>query len=89
MISVVVPDAASAKGLVQRLAGVFEPASISLDADRSEVRLEEKRTPSQAITDALNLIQDWLEQTEIRAVVVRLDGNSYMLERPALTGSGE
>ena len=89
MISVVVPDAASAKGLVQRLARVFDPASISLDAERSEVRVEERRTTSQAITDTLGLIQDWLEQTEIGSVVVRLDENSYMLERPAQIAGGQ
>ena len=82
MISVVVRDAASAKGLVQRLARVFDSASISLDADRSDVRVDERRAPSQAITDTLGLIQEWLRQTEIGSVVVRLDENSYMLERP-------
>jgi hypothetical protein len=87
MISVVVPDAASAKGLAQRLARVFDPASISLDADRSEVRVEEKRTPSQAIPDTLGLIQDWLAQTQVGSVVVRLDENSYILERPAQIAS--
>ena len=89
MISVVVPDAASAKGLVQRLARVFDPASISLDADRREVRIEEKRSPSRAITDTLGLIQDWLEQTEIGSVVVRLDENAYMLERPVRIAGGQ
>ena len=84
MIRVAVQDAASAKGLVQRLAGVFEPTLLLLDADRGEVRVEAKRESRQDVTRTLDLIADWLEEVEVASVVVLLGGKSHrVVRRPA------
>jgi hypothetical protein len=81
MIRVQVPEGASAKGLVQRLAGVFEASSVSLDTQSGEVRLELRRKSREALVQALGLINDWLEQAGLDSVVVGLDRNSGTLER--------
>jgi hypothetical protein len=79
MIRVEVPDAASAKGLVQRLAGVFEPTSVLLDADRAEVRVEEKRKSSRTVAQVLATVEDWLAEAGADCATVWLDGSRYTL----------
>lgn len=81
MIRVEVPDAASAKGLVQQLAGVLEPTSVVLDADRREVRVEENGDSSQVVAQVLGTVEDWLELFDIDSATVWLDDTQYTLAR--------
>jgi hypothetical protein len=64
-IRVTVPDAASAKGLVQRLAAVFDPTSVSLDADSRNVRIETGPDSTQTSSRILGTIEDWLDEATL------------------------
>lgn len=90
MIRVEVPDATSANRLVQRLAGVFEPTSVVIDADHREVRVEEQRQSSQAVAQVLGTVEDWLQDAALNSTRVWLDGTRYTLARqPAPIASGQ
>jgi hypothetical protein len=89
MIRVEVPDAAGAEGLVQRLAGVFEPASVLLDSDHGEVRVEKKRKSSRTVARVLATVEDWLAEAGAASATVWLDGSRYTLAlRPDPIASG-
>lgn len=90
MIRIEVPDAASAKGLVQLLAGTFEPTLVVLDADAGEVRLEENEKSSQSVAQILGAIEAWLEKEGVDSATVWLDGSRYTLARqPEQIASGQ
>jgi anti-sigma B factor antagonist len=78
MIRVEVGDGASAKGLVERLAGACEPTSVVVDIDRREVRVEEN---GQAVAQILRAIEVWLEDADADSTTVWLDGTQYTLVR--------
>lgn len=89
-IRVAVPDATGAKSLVRRLAELFEPTSVSLDADRHEVSIEAPRGTSQAVVQVLGSVEDWLEEAGAAAATVWLGERSYTLvPRQAQPASGQ
>jgi hypothetical protein len=63
---------------------------VSLEADRGEVRLQERHDSSQTIVQMLGTIHAWLGAATIESVTVWLDDNRYTLAwQPAPAAGGQ
>jgi hypothetical protein len=71
----------SAKHLVVDLVGLFGGECVSLQAD-GEVEIQTRREPNGALSQTLNAVERWLEETGIGAADVWVDGRSYTIDRP-------
>lgn len=80
-IRVALADAGSAKGLVQQLVGVFDAASVSLDADRCEVRVAPHRESGRTLVEILDTVEEWLDEAGVDSATVWLDGREHTLVR--------
>ena len=83
-LAIAVPDAIGARRLVERLADVFDAASVSLDDVGKVVRVQAERTLSQGVTEVLSTVFLWLDEGGVATAQVRLGDRSY-----TLVGSGE
>lgn len=82
-IRVTVRDAESTYSLVQRLAEVVDTSAVVLVVDGPDVRAHARETSHAAVVDVLDAIEEWLDESEIAAVTVSLEGQEYTLARRA------
>jgi hypothetical protein len=78
---IVVPDAASADALAQRLSMDFGPERVSLAGERGEVGVEVAGDSDRAVVRILDAIQRWFDHVGAGSAELWLGGNSYRLAR--------
>jgi hypothetical protein len=78
---IVVPDAASASVLADRLTDAFGSERISLRGERREVDVLIDREPDSAILRILDAVERWLEHARVGSVEMWLGERSYTLAR--------
>lgn len=78
---IVLPDAASASLLADRLTAAFGSERISLRGDRREVDVLLDREPDPAIVRVLDAVERWLDQARVASVEMWLGERSYRLAR--------
>jgi hypothetical protein len=76
---IVVPDAASAGALAERLTLVLGAERISLLRDRQEVDVRVEHGSDRAILHVLDAVERWLEHASVRSAEMRLGDHSYRL----------
>jgi len=74
---IVVPDAASAGALAERLALVVGAERISLRGDRQEVDIRVEHESDRAILHVLDAVERWLEHTSVGSAEMWLGDHSY------------
>lgn len=80
-ICVAVADSSRAHGLIQRLAEVLTPASVSFDCARGEVRVRSE-WESRAVRRVIDTVESWLAAEGIAMVRVVIGDCSQTLSRP-------
>jgi hypothetical protein len=78
---IVVPDAASATVLADRLTVTFGPERISLRRERREVDVVIDPEPDPAILRVLDAVERWIDQARVGSVEMRLGERSYRIAR--------
>ena len=78
---IVVPDAASAGALAERLTLVVGAERISLLGDRQEVDVRVEHDSDRAIVYVLDAVERWLEHTSVGSAEMWLGGHSYRFAR--------
>lgn len=78
---IVVPDAASAGALAERLALVVGAEGISLRGDRQEVDIRVEHESDRAILHVLDAVERWLEHTSVESAEMWLGDHSYRFAR--------
>jgi hypothetical protein len=78
---IVVPDAASASALAERLAVALGSERISLERERREVDVLIDREPEPAIVRVVDTVERWFEQARVGTVELWLGERSYKLAR--------
>jgi hypothetical protein len=78
---IVVPDAASATVLADRLTVTFGPERISLRRERREVDVLIDPEPEPAILRVLDAVERWIDQARIGSVEMWLGERSYRIAR--------
>jgi hypothetical protein len=78
---IVVPDAASAGALAERLALVVGAERISLRGDRQEVDIRVEHESDRAILHVLDAVERWLEHTSVGSAEMWLGDHSYRFAR--------
>ncbi len=81
-IRVAVTDATGARGLVQRLAGHFDPSSVSFDGVQNEVRVRSERE-TRAIVQVIDTVESWLAGDGIGSAKLSVGDRSYTMVGPA------
>ena len=81
-LRVVVPDAALAQALIDRL-GTF-PTEVT-ENGACEVRVTLVGNPDRAVTNILHSVDEWLVETGLDGVQVHLDDRTYTLNQPQPT----
>jgi hypothetical protein len=76
---IVVPDAASATALAERLTSAFGSDRISLRRQRRQVDVLIDREPEPAIVRVVDTVARWFEQARIGSVEMWLGERSYTL----------
>jgi hypothetical protein len=76
---IVVPDAASASALAERLTLVVGPDRISCLEDRREVEIHVEPGSDRAIVHVLDTVQRWLEHASVGSAEMSLGDHSYRL----------
>jgi hypothetical protein len=78
---IVVPDAANASSLAERLTVVLGAERISLLGDRPAVHVRVDQGSDRAILNVLDAVERWLEHTSVRSAEMWLGDHSYRLAR--------
>jgi hypothetical protein len=78
---IVVPDAASADALAQRLSRDFGPERVSLAREPGEVGVEVAGDSDRAVVKILDAVHSWFDHVGAGSAELRLRGNSYRLAR--------
>jgi hypothetical protein len=78
---IVVPDAAGASALAERLTLALGSERISLRGERREVEVLIDGEPDPAIVRVVDAVERWFEQTRIGTVEMWLGERSYKLAR--------
>jgi hypothetical protein len=78
---IVVPDAASASALAERLTLVVGAERISLLGDRQEVDVRVEHGSDRAILNVLDAVERWLEHASVGSAEMWLGDHSYRLAR--------
>jgi hypothetical protein len=78
---IVVPDAASAGSLAERLALVVGAERISCLEDRREVDVRVEPGSDGAIVHILDAVEKWLEHASVGSAEMTLGNHSYRLAR--------
>ena len=78
-VGIAVPDAASARRLVQRMLNVFDAASVTVDDAGQEVRVQAERTVNQTLVEVLWVVSRWLHDGGMPTARVRLGDRFYTL----------
>ena len=78
---IVVPDAASATLLADRLTVAFGAERISLRRERREVDVLIDREPDPAILRVLDAVEGWIDQARVGSVEMWLGKRSYRIAR--------
>lgn len=78
---IVVPDAASAGALAERLALVVGAERISLRGDRQEVDIRVEHESDRASLHVLDAVERWLEHTSVGSAEMWLGDHSYRFAR--------
>jgi hypothetical protein len=78
---IVVPDAASATVLADRLTVTFGPERISLRRERREVDVLIDPEPDPAILRVLDAVERWIDQARVGSVEMWLGERSYRIAR--------
>jgi hypothetical protein len=84
---IMVPDAASAASLAQRLTRTFGAERISLARERGAVDVVVDRESDPAVLRVLETVEHWLDQAAVASAEMWLGPNSYRLARWVPTGS--
>ena len=82
-ICVRVRDAESTYGLVERLTEAVDMSGVVLEVDGCDVRAHTMQSSHHALVRLLHAIEERLDESEIDAVTVLLDGRAYTLARRA------
>jgi hypothetical protein len=85
-IRVAVADAARAHGLLRRLAGLFDPSSVSFDGARNEVRVRSE-WESRSIVQVIATVESWLAADDIESATLSVGDRSYTMLGPAGLGA--
>ena len=78
---IVLPDAASAGALAQRLTVAFGADRISLAGERREVDVLVEQESDPAILRVLDAVERWLDQAAVGSAEMRLGEHSYKVAR--------
>jgi hypothetical protein len=78
---IVVPDAASATVLADRLTVTFGPERISLQREQREVDVLIDPEPDRAILRVLDAVERWIDQSRVGSVEMWLGERSYRIAR--------
>jgi hypothetical protein len=78
---IVVPDAASATVLADRLTVTFGPERISLRRERRAVDVLIDPEPDRAILRVLDAVERWIDQSRVGSVEMWLGERSYRIAR--------
>ena len=81
-IRVAVADAATAHGLLRRLADVFERSAVSFDGSRNEVRVCSD-WESRSVVQVLCAVQSWLASDGVDSARLSVGDRSYTMVGPA------
>jgi len=81
-IRVSVPDTARMHGLMRRLAGHFDPSSVSFDGTRNEVRVRSE-WESLSIVQVIDTVESWLAADRIDSAKLSVGDRSYTMVGPA------
>jgi hypothetical protein len=77
-IRVAVADAAGAHGLLRRLVGLFDRASVSFDGTRNEVRINSE-WESRSVVEVISTVESWLAADGIDSAKLSVGGRSYTM----------
>ena len=78
---IVVPDAASAGALAERLAVSFGSERISLRDEQREVDVRVEGESDRAVIRIVDAVDRWLDHAAVASAEMRLGENSYRLSR--------
>ena len=78
---IVVPDAASATVLADRLTVAFGSERVSLRGEQREVEVLIDREPDPAILRILDAVERWLDHARVGSVEMWLGERSYRIDR--------
>lgn len=78
---IVVPDAASASALAQRLTVTFGAERISLSGERREVDVLVEQDSDPAILRVLDVVERWLDHAAVGSAEMWLGERSYKVAR--------
>jgi len=76
---IVVPDAASADALAQRLSVAFGSERVSLGGEPGEVGVDVARATDRAVVRVVDAVARWLDQAGVGSADLQLGSNSYRL----------
>ena len=85
-IRVAVPEATRAHELVRRLAGHFDPSSVSFDGAQREVRVRLERE-SRGVAEVLRAIESWLSEGGPDSAELSIGDRSYTMLGPTGVGA--
>jgi len=80
-IRVALPASVEARGLVQRLAGLFERSSVSFDETRNEVRVCSE-WESRSVAAVIGAVQSWLVIDGVASAELTVGDRSYTMVGP-------
>ena len=86
---IVVPDAASASALAERLTVAFGTEQISFWGDRPEVAIRVERESDRAVLRVLETVQRWLDQAGVAFAELWLGKRSYRVAGWAPVETGQ
>jgi hypothetical protein len=84
-IRVAVPDATRVQGLMRRLTGLFDRASVSFDGAQGEVRVRSE-WESRGVVQVLRTVESWLAEDGPDSAKLSVGDRSYTMVGP--TGLG-
>lgn len=85
-IRVAVADAAGAHGLLRRLAGLFDRASVSFDGTRNEVSVHSE-WESRSVVQVIAAVESWLAADGIHSARLSVGERSYTMLGPPGVGA--
>jgi hypothetical protein len=80
-IRVAVSDAMHAHGLMFRLAGLFDRASVSFDGARSEIRVRSE-WGSRSVVQVIGTVESWLAADGVDSATLSVGDRSYTMVGP-------
>jgi hypothetical protein len=85
-IRVAVTDAASAHGLLRRLAALFDRSAVSFDSARNEVHVRSE-WESRSVVEVIDTVQSWLAADGVASAELSVGDRSYTMTGPSLVQS--